>query len=142
MKVLSVSFKTKKGVSAVTLSNKGYLLDKSVYKIHDVKILDSSYLCLIDTFITALRLTRQVLDKDSEYSRVVFEVNNTTFIKWIELGYSKDAYQDKFFEALTLLNELPIEYKFTYSKVPFASKYISQGVDKVQLTGLLDGEGI
>lgn len=136
-KSLCASCMTKKGVSSVVLMSEGKLVSKSVSSIRDKEILSSSYLCLIDTFITALRLVRKYVDEHNDVDRVIFEVNNSTFIKWVYNNFSKDQYQDLFYKALTLLNEIPIKYSFTYNKKPMATKYLSEVDDKVKVSGLL-----
>lgn len=138
VKSLCVSCMTKKGVSSVVLMCDGHLVDKSVLSIKNKDVLDSSYLCLIHTFITALRMVRKYVDNNSDVERVVFEVNNSTFIKWVYNSYSKEQYQELFCEAIELLNEIPIEYTFTYSKKPMATMYLSEVEDEVKLSGLLD----
>lgn len=137
-KSLCVSCMTKKGLSSVALLCDGKLAQKYVTKITDKTILDSSYLCLISTFISALRLVRQYVENNTDVERVIFEVNNSTFIKWVYNSFSKDQYQDLFIEALELLNEIPIQYTFTYSKKPLATRYLEAGADKVKVSSLLD----
>ena len=99
-KSLCVSCMTKKGVSSVVVMCDGKLEMKSVTRIKDNEVLTSSYLCLIDTFITALRLVRKYVDENNDVERVVFEVNNSTFIKWVYNSFSKDQYQGLFYKAL------------------------------------------
>lgn len=137
-KSLCVSLASKKGVSSVVLLCEGKLIQKSVTKITNTEVLDSSYLCLISTFISALRQVRQYIGDNTDIDKVVFEVNNSTFIKWVYNSFSKDQYQEFFIQALELLNEIPIQYTFSYSKKPIATKYIDNGVDKVKLSGLLE----
>lgn len=137
-KSLCVSCMTKKGVSSVVVMCDGKLEMKSVTRIKDTEVLTSSYLCLIDTFITALRLVRKYVDENSNVEKVVFEVNNSTFIKWVYNSFSKEQYQDLFSEALELLNEIPIQYALTYSKKPLATMYLSEVENEVKLSGLLD----
>lgn len=137
-KSLCVSCMTKKGVSSVVLMSEGRLISKSVIKIKDKDILSSSYLCLIDTFITSLRLVRGYINENSDIDKVNFEFNNSTFIKWVYNSYSKEQYQDLFSKAIELLNEIPIQYALSYSKKPFATKYLSEVDSSVKLSGLLD----
>lgn len=136
--VLCVSLATRKGISAVTLTVDGYLKDKSVVKIKDEDILSSSYSCLIQTFITSLKMVRRYVDENSEINRVVFEVGSSTLIKWVENNYSKNSYHKLFFQALILLNEIPVLYSFSYNVKPFASMYLSNDVDTVKVSGLLE----
>lgn len=138
VKSLCVSCMTKKGVSSVVLMCNGKLVDKSVTVIKDERILASSYLCLIQTFIVALRLVRKYVNENADTENVVFEVNNSTFIKWIYNSYSKEQYQDLFIEAIELLNEIPVRYSFTYSNKPLATMYITDKTDSVKISGLLD----
>lgn len=139
---LCVSCMTKKGVSSVVLICDGKLVSKSVKTITNKEVLTSSYLCLIDTFITSLRLLRKFIDENTDIERVVFEVNNSTFIKWVYNNFSKDQYQDLFSQAIELLNEIPIQYTFSYNKKPMATMYLSSVDDKVKVTSLLDEEEI
>lgn len=136
-KSLCVSCATKKGVSSVVLMCDGYLVGKSVSRIKDSAVVESSYSCLIHTFITALRLVRSYVDNHNDIENVTFEVNNSTFVKWVYNSFSKEQYQDLFCEAINLLNEIPIRYTFTCSKKPLATMYLSE-VSEIKLSGLLD----
>ena len=135
---LCVSLMTKKGVSSVVILREGKLAMKSVTPIKNKEILNSSYMCLLDTFITALRLVRKYTDNNKDITKVVFEVNNSTLIKWIYNNYSKEEYQELFIQAIELLNDIPIQYTFLCNKNPIASKYFADVETSVKLTGLLD----
>ena len=135
---LCVSLMTKKGVSSVVILREGKLVMKSVTPIKNKEILNSSYMCLLDTFITALRFVRKYTDDNKDITKVVFEVNNSTFIKWIYNNYSKEEYQELFIQAIELLNDIPIQYTFLCNKNPIASKYFADVKTSVKLSGLLD----
>lgn len=135
---LCVSLMTKKGVSSVVALRDGKLVVKSVTLIKNKEILNSSYMCLLDTFTTALRLVRKYTDDNKDITKVVFEVNNSTLIKWIYNNYSKEEYQELFIQAINLLNDIPIQYTFLYNKNPIAGKYFADVKTSVKLTGLLD----
>ena len=138
VKSLCVSCMTKCGVSSVALICDGMLVAKSVTKIKDEAIAESSYKCLIQTFVTSLRMVRKFVDENSDVEKVVFEVNNSTFIKWVYNCYSKEQYQELFVTALELLNEIPIQYSFSYNKKPIATMYLTDKQDTVKISGLLD----
>lgn len=116
----------------------GQVVSKEVTSIKDKEILASVYKCLFDTFIKSLRYVKNYVDNNPDTEKVVFEVNNSTFIKWIQRGISKDQYQDLFIKAMTLLNEIPVQYTLVYSKKPTALKYISEVDNHVKMTGLME----
>lgn len=138
MSYLLVSIGVKKDISSILLMKDGRLIKKDVVRIKDEHILSSNYLCLIDSFARSLRLVRQQLEKDDTFDRtVVFEVNNSRFIKWMDDGYSKDAYQKEFMEALDLLQELPIKYNISFTTVTKAYTYAHEKyLSKVKMSGL------
>lgn len=131
---LCVSFVSKKGISCIVLMHDGKVVNKKSFTITDEDIKSSSYLCLIQTFISTLRLVKVFIDSNSDIEHVTFEVNNSIFIKWVYNNFSKDAYQDLFHEAMLLLNEIPIKYNLICNKKPLALKYFSESTDKVRLS--------
>lgn len=136
---LCVSIMVKKGVCSIILMTGGRVVSKSVTRIKDEDILGSSYRCLIHAFTKALRVLRSYIDNNPNTDKVVFEVNNSTFIKWVYASYSKEAYQDLFEKALELLDEIPVQYMFSYSKKPTACMYLSEVSDNSNtLSGLFD----
>lgn len=137
-KSLCASFAVKKGVSYIVLVRDGFMVCKSVTQIKDESILDSSYSCLISSFISTLRIVRKFINENSDIDKVIFEVNNTAFIKWVYNGTSKEQYHNLFIEAMELLNEIPVQYSFTYNKKPLSLIYIKDKPDKVKLSGLLE----
>lgn len=137
MSVLNVSFYVKKGVFSILLISGGKLISADTEKIHDKDILESSYLCTLYAFSASLRKVRAYLQDNKDCDNVIFESNNSVFINWVEQGYSKDNYQEKFIESLRLLNELPIRYAFVYNKKPKAYTYANKKVcNKIEISGL------
>lgn len=129
MSNIVVSMSLRKGISAIVIMEEGTIKTKYVEKIKDEHALSSSYAGIIYTFKLALRHVRQYM-QTTDVQDVCFETSNSTFIKWIDAQYSKDAYQKDFDEALTLLHELPIRYAFTYAEKPKAFSYTDKSYCK------------
>lgn len=119
MSNIVVSMSLRKGISAIVIMEDGVIKVKYVERIKDEHALSSNYAGIIYTFKLALRHVRQYM-QTVDVKDVCFETSNSTFIKWIDAQYSKEAYQKDFDEALTLLHELPIRYAFTYAEKPKA----------------------
>lgn len=119
MSNIVVSMSLRKGISAIVIMEDGIIKVKYVERIKDEHALSSNYAGIIYTFKLALRHVRQYI-QTVDVKDVCFETSNSTFIKWIDAQYSKEAYQKDFDEALTLLHELPIRYAFTYAEKPKA----------------------
>lgn len=119
MSNIVVSMSLRKGISAIVIMEDGVIKVKYVERIKDEHALSSNYAGIIYTFKLALRHVRQYM-QTVDVKDVCFETSNSTFIKWIDAQYSKEAYQKDFNEALTLLHELPIRYAFTYAEKPKA----------------------
>lgn len=119
MSNIVVSMSLRKGISAIVIMEDGIIKVKYVERIKDEHALSSNYAGIIYTFKLALRHVRQYM-QTVDVKDVCFETSNSTFIKWIDAQYSKEAYQKDFDEALTLLHELPIRYAFTYAEKPKA----------------------
>lgn len=136
MSNIVVSMSLRKGISAIVIMEDGVIKVKYVERIKDEHALSSNYAGIIYTFKLALRHVRQYM-KTVDVKDVCFETSNSTFIKWIDAQYSKEAYQKDFDEALTLLHELPIRYAFTYAEKPKAFLFTdSSYLKKESVSGL------
>lgn len=136
MSNIVVSMSLRKGISAIVIMEDGIIKVKYVERIKDEHALSSNYAGIIYTFKLALRHVRQYM-QTVDVKDVCFETSNSTFIKWIDAQYSKEAYQKDFDEALTLLHELPIRYAFTYAEKPKAFLFTdSSYLKKESVSGL------
>ena len=136
MSNIVVSMSLRKGISAIVIMEDGVIKVKYVERIKDEHALSSNYASIIYTFKLALRHIRQYM-QTVDVKDVCFETSNSTFIKWIDAQYSKEAYQKDFDEALTLLHELPIRYAFTYAEKPKAFLFTdSSYLKKESVSGL------
>ena len=136
MSNIVVSMSLRKGISAIVIMEDGIIKVKYVERIKDEHALSSNYAGIIYTFKLALRNVRQYM-QTVDVKDVCFETSNSTFIKWIDAQYSKEAYQKDFDEALTLLHELPIRYAFTYAEKPKAFLFTdSSYLKKESVSGL------
>lgn len=136
MSNIVVSMSLRKGISAIVIMEDGIIKVKYVERIKDEHALSSNYAGIIYTFKLALRHVRQYM-QTVDVKNVCFETSNSTFIKWIDAQYSKEAYQKDFDEALTLLHELPIRYAFTYAEKPKAFLFTdSSYLKKESVSGL------
>lgn len=136
MSNIVVSMSLRKGISAIVIMEDGIIKVKYVERIKDEYALSSNYAGIIYTFKLALRHVRQYM-QTVDVKDVCFETSNSTFIKWIDAQYSKEAYQKDFDEALTLLHELPIRYAFTYAEKPKAFLFTdSSYLKKESVSGL------
>lgn len=136
MSNIVVSMSLRKGISAIVIMEDGVIKVKYVERIKDEHALSSNYAGIIYTFKLALRHVRQYM-QTVDVKDVCFETSNSTFIKWIDAQYSKEAYQKDFDEALTLLHELPIRYAFTYAEKPKAFLFTdSSYLKKESVSGL------
>lgn len=123
MSNLVCSIALRKGVVAVLLIDGGMVKKRVVERVKDADAAESSYMGIIYAFKVALRNVRDYVQQFEEHYNVCFETSNSTFVKWIENQYSKEAYQEEFMGALRLLQELPIMYAFHYSPKPKALVY-------------------
>lgn len=136
MSNIVVSMSLRKGISAIVIMEDGDIKVKYVERIKDEHALSSNYAGIIYTFKLALRHVRQYM-QTVDVKDVCFETSNSTFIKWIDAQYSKEAYQKDFDDALTLLHELPIRYAFTYAEKPKAFLFTdSSYLKKESVSGL------
>lgn len=136
MSNIVVSMSLRKGISAIVIMEDGVIKVKYVERIKDEHALSSNYAGIIYIFKLALRHVRQYM-QTVDVKDVCFETSNSTFIKWIDAQYSKEAYQKDFDEALTLLHELPIRYAFTYAEKPKAFLFTdSSYLKKESVSGL------
>lgn len=136
MSNIVVSMSLRKGISAIVIMEDGIIKVKYVERIKDEHALSSNYAGIIYTFKLALRHVRQYM-QTVDVKDVCFETSNSTFIKWIDAQYSKEAYQKDFDEALILLHELPIRYAFTYAEKPKAFLFTdSSYLKKESVSGL------
>ena len=137
MDKITVSIYVKQGISAILIIQDGKLMQKSVSKITDEEVLSSSYLSLLNTLSRALRLVRNFIQENKDCKNVIFELNNSTIIKWFDRCYSKDDYQEQFIEVVNLLQELPIKYLFSLSKKPMACIYTDEKyIEKESVSGI------
>lgn len=136
MSNIVVSMSLRKGISAIVIMEDGIIKVKYVERIKDEHALSSNYAGIIYTFKLALRYVRQYM-QTVDVKDVCFETSNSTFIKWVDAQYSKEAYQKDFDEALILLHELPIRYAFTYAEKPKAFLFTdSSYLKKESVSGL------
>lgn len=136
MSNIVVSMSLRKGISAIVIMEDGIIKVKYVERIKDEHALSSNYAGIIYTFKLALRHVRQYM-QTVDVKDVCFETSNSTFIKWVDAQYSKEAYQKDFDEVLTLLHELPIRYAFTYAEKPKAFLFTdSSYLKKESVSGL------
>lgn len=135
------SFAVRKGIVSALVIEGGMVKNKAVEKIREPEVAESSYAAIIRAFKVALRNVRDFIQQGSDEYSVCFETSNSTFIKWVDNQYSKEAYQDEFLSALQLLQELPIKYAFHYVAKPKALVYADDAYcKKPKLSGLsIDG---
>lgn len=137
MKQIKVSIGVKKDICAVLLLEEGSLYQKKVQKIREKTDEDNHFDTLIYAFKLSLRMLRSYIEKANDECSVIFEVNNSNFIKWLEQGYSKDNYQAEFIEALDLLNELPIKYDYVFAQKTLAKNYTDgKYIEKSKISSL------
>ena len=132
-----VSIFVKKGILSILIIEGGKLKERHVERIKDENILSSMYSSLIFGFTKALRITRNYLEKNN-CSKVVFEVSNSVFSKWLMNRYSKEAYQKEFMELLEIIEAIPMQYSVVVNPKPQASLYAEERylTDKLKLEGL------
>ena len=80
----------------------------------------------LDLFERAFYILRTYIESNSNETSVVIESNNKTFIKWLERGYSTDKYNDKFYNVIKRLNQIPIEYTIIYEPKLVAIKFANK----------------
>jgi hypothetical protein len=137
MSNIVVSIAMRKNVVAFLIIEDNIIKTKITEYIKDERALQSSYTCMIYAFKLALRYVRQYIQVNKSTRDVCFEISNSTFIKWIDNQYSKEAYQEEFNEALKLLQELPIRYAFSYAQRPKALPFADDKYcEKKTLSGL------
>lgn len=127
------SFALNRGICAVVLMEDGRLVAKSVNRA----VSDDVYVSLLDIFRTGLRLVRHHVPVGGN---VVFESGNSVLIRWVENNYAREEYQEAFMDALRILNEIPVTYKFVHNTSPQAMAYANESNigRKVNLSCLLD----
>ena len=135
--ILISSF-VKKDCYAITLYKDGQLHSKEVKKLNSEVAEYSSYSKLLYVIEMAFRLVRKFIEDNGNNYYFVFELNNSTVIKWFDKLYSKPEYEDVFKDALMILQELPIRYNFVYNNNPKAKSYLknTSNIGKVKLQGL------
>lgn len=134
---LSCSFK--KNLFSLILTTNGKVESKRVDYIKDSEFLESPLMTLIYVFDIGLNMLRMYIEEHPDTESAVFECNNTTFIKWIQQGYSRDEYLVSFSKVLEHLNEIPVMYSMSYSKKPKAYMFLDEKyIKKEKLVGLLD----
>ena len=138
MDSIIVSMYIKKSILSIVILRDGKLEIKSVERIKDENITSSMYRSLIYGFSKALRLTRNYLENNNDCSTVIFEINNSTIVKWLHNGYSKEDYQPYFIELLETLEAIPMRYEVIVQSNPKAMIY----ADEKYITSKLKVGGI
>lgn len=138
MNCLLASIYIKNGIMSVILMRNGMLIDKVVERITDDNVEGSTFKSVLFALSKAMRMVRNYIQNNQDCNDVVFELNNSIVIKWIEDNYAKDEYNDLLHEVISLLQELPIRYKFSYIVKPKAflyakDKYVSK---KLSISGI------
>jgi len=134
---LSCAFK--KDLLSVIISDAGKLVFKSTEKVRDESIVGSTFLGVINAFKAGFNSLKLYVEEHEEVDSVVIECNNSTFISWINRGYSKEEYHEAFTEMLGVLDSIPIRYSFSYNKSLKASLFLDKKyLRKEKLAGLLD----
>lgn len=107
---------------------------ESVYKDSKVDL----YSNLINAYKNGLKLLRSVVEENKdEIQSVIIETNNSVMKKWLEQGYSIDKYNESFLELLTILDDIPMNYKVVYTKNIRCKSYVDKKyVKKVKLSGI------
>lgn len=139
MDIINVSVYAKRGIASTLILRNGKVEDKYVTKIKDKGITDSIYRSTIYALKQGLKRLQGYLSEQemSCADNVVIELNNSTVHSWIKVGCSKDAYQNEFLEMLSLLNSIPICYRFSVVTKPKASMYASETyLEKSKLSSL------
>lgn len=135
-----VSISIRKNIVAILIVENGQIRKRIVERIKSDSALESSYAGMIYAFNLALRHVRQYVQENNNSRNICFETSNSTFIKWIEKQYSKEAYQESFNNVLKLLQELPIKYAFSFSQKPMAFVYAVDSYCKKESVSGLDLE--
>ena len=134
---LSCSFK--KNLFSLILTTGGKVEYKRVDYIKDSEFLETPLMTLIYVFDIGLNILRMYIEEHPDVDSVVFECNNSTFIKWIQQGYSRDEYLINFSRVLEHLNDIPVMYSLSYSKKPRACMFLDvKYIQREKLEGLLD----
>lgn len=136
------SIAVRRGFVAVLIIEDGMIKVRVTERIKAAKALESSYSMAIFAFTFALRQVRDYIQQGGKSYSVCFETSNSTFVKWVENQYSKEAYQDAFLQSLRLLQELPIMYAFHYCAKPKAVVYCDASYCKKEKLSGLDIEGV
>lgn len=140
MNNIIVSISIRKNIVAILIMESGQIKRRIVERIKDDSALESSYAGMIYAFNLALRHVRQYIQENGDNRNICFETSNSTFIKWVDKQYSKEAYQESFIEVLKLLQELPIKYAFSFSQKPMAFNYAIESYCKKESVSGLDLE--
>ena len=122
-KYTKISIGVRKDICAVLIMTDGVLITRRVERIKDDDALKSNFSSLIYAFTLSLRLLRDYIQTTDEEVHAIFEVNNSTFKKWVEQGYTKDIYQTQFIQMMELLNELPLLYDIIITSRTMAYSY-------------------
>lgn len=134
---LSCSFK--KDLFSILLLSNGKVELKRVERIKDEKYMDSPLMSWIYVFDIGLNMLNMYIEEHPDVDSVVFECGNSTFIKWVNQGYSKDDYLVYFAKVLEHLNDIPIVYSMSFNKKPKAVMFLDEKyIKKEKLVGLLD----
>lgn len=135
--MITVSCYTRKDLMATTLIKDGVLLSKSVVRVRDNTLISSNYLMLTECFALALRNLRKYLSEHGDDFEISFEFNNSTFIKWVNNGFSKANYQDSFSKVYETLQSIPLQYNLIMNAKPYAMNFCKEKyLEKVKLSGL------
>ena len=133
---VNVSIAFNKGIRCITFMKNGFIIKKDYNKYTP----EGTYIDIIDITKQALLLIRGYINTEGcEDDEFVIECSNSIFVSWFEKLYSKEQYQEKFSELLSLLNELPIRYRIIHKEKPLAYQYLKffkPEILKTKLSGL------
>ena len=137
MKSIIVSMYVKKDIYSILFIDNGFVVEKSVGRLQNAD--DVILSKMLDVLNIVFRKVRGYTEKHNDITDIVFELNNSTIIKWFDKVYSVENYQERFVKLLDLLDELPISYMFSYNKEPLSKNYAKKEyLDKLKLTSIFE----
>lgn len=129
----------KADISAVGLFRDGRCISKSVKRIFESTRSNNQYSNLIYSYYRGARMVRSYIEENNDVDELVIECNNSSFIKWLERGYSKPDYEEEFYELMELIQDIPVRYTVIYSKTLKAKPYAKEGcLDRQKLGSISD----
>jgi len=123
--MITVSFGFTKDYCAVVLIRDGKMEKNITSRLREYDN-NSTFLRALECMRRAMNLTKFYIDENPDVDEIVFECNNNTVINWVKRGYSKDEYDDLFFECLLKLHEIPVKYSFKHNPKTVALKYANK----------------